>query len=105
MNERLSRSDVYDEVFKYLNTDTLLFWDEESSPLREWQNDVWSEALSKFSQTLNLPQFQITDGLFQLQQDDQISKELYTFLESFSAYELAGKSFEAIAINFFIFSI
>jgi chaperone required for assembly of F1-ATPase len=96
MNGRLSRSEVYTEVFKYLSTDTLLFWNDESSPFREWQNEVWSKALTKFCQSLNLPQFQVTVGLFQLQQDDRISQELEIFLENLSAYELAGNKINEV---------
>lgn len=82
---------MYDDIFKYLTTDTLLFWEEESSLLREWQNDTWAKALLKLSQALKLPPFKVTDGIFQIQQDEKILHELSSFLEELSNYQLAGK--------------
>lgn len=91
MTGALARDDIYEEIFKYLSTDTLLFWEEESSPLRAWQSEIWAEALDKISQSLNLPPFLITDGIFQLRQDEKILQELSKFLTVLSDYQLSGK--------------
>lgn len=91
---KLQRSDIIEELKKYLETDTLIYWESEGSDLRMKQEKIWGEALDIFSKSLNLPKIRFTDGLFEVQQDYALSLNFTRFLISLNNFQLAGKFFK-----------
>lgn len=90
----ISRSALQEDLIKYLDTDTLLYWEDEGSELRLKQDEYWGPALKLFSSKMNLPSFQITDGLFELRQDEKIESSFKNWMETLNNFQLAGIYFE-----------
>jgi chaperone required for assembly of F1-ATPase len=87
------KSDLIDELCKYFNTDTLLYWDPEGSELREKQELYWRSALNKFSSHLNIDIIEITDNLFELKSNNYLKSHYIKVLERFDNFQLSGSRF------------
>ena len=88
----ISREILQDELKKYLNTDTLIYWEPKGSELRLNQEKYWGSALTLFSSKMNIPSFQTTDTLLAINQDDMINICFERFLNGLNDYELASIS-------------
>ena len=89
-NEKNFRSDLLEQLIKYLDTDTLLYWDAPRTELRFQQEKEWGVALQRFSSILKLPDFKVTDSLFELEQDEEIKSRLVYFMSRLDDFQLAG---------------
>lgn len=82
---------IKEELEKYLDTDTLVYWDEPGTQLRLKQEDSWSQALSSFSKCLGLPSIVHTDGFFAIEQPTEVIQSFQSFLDSLDHHQLASK--------------
>lgn len=80
-----------EDLRKYLDTDTLLYWESLGSELRSKQAEHWGTALQKFSTDMQVPALNITDGLFTVTQDEKTLRAFETFLNGLNEFQLASK--------------
>lgn len=86
----ISRNALQEELIKYLDTDTLLYWEEKGSELRLKQEENWGPALKLFSSKMNLPSLKTTDSLFELNQDGEIEVMFQNWMNNLNNFQLAG---------------
>ena len=89
-NEIISKNYLMEQLIKYLETDTLLYWDLNGTDLRLKQEQNWGIALQRFSSMMNLPDLKVTDSLFELQQDVELKSKFITFMNGLNDFQLAG---------------
>lgn len=90
-NGIISKASLKEDLGKYLDTDTLLYWESSSNELRLKQEEYWGVALQKFSSKMQIPPMKITDGLFYVAQDEKIRCEFDAFLNGLNEFQLASK--------------
>lgn len=91
-HENISKARIKEELTKFLDTDTLLYWESSGTPLRSKQEKYWGAALKEFSSEMKMPSLQITETLFEVHQDDLIKSRFDKFLSELNYFQLAGKS-------------
>jgi chaperone required for assembly of F1-ATPase len=89
-NGNISNIFLAEQLVKYLETDTILYWDPIGTDLRLKQEKIWGSALKKFSSMMSLPQLQVTDSLFELEQDVEIKSKFTSFVLGLDQFQLAG---------------
>lgn len=89
-NGIISKNHLMEQLIKYLETDTLLYWDSIGTDLRLKQQKNWGIALQRFSSMMNLPDLKVTDSLFELQQDEELKSKFVTFMSGQNHFQLAG---------------
>lgn len=90
-NGNILKNDLIEQLIKYFETDTLLYWDSIGTELRKKQEENWDPALHIFSSKMNLPLLKVTDSLFGLQQDEILTDRLVNFMNELDNFQLAGK--------------
>ena len=86
----ISKASLKEDLRKYLDTDTLLYWEPLGSDLRLKQEEYWGAALQKFSTKMGMPALNITDDLFIVSQEEHIISEFEAFLNSLCEFQLAS---------------
>lgn len=89
-NGNILKNSLMEQLIKYLETDTLLYWDSIGTDLRLKQEKKWGAALQRFSSIMKLPNLQVTDSLFELEQDVEIKTKFISFMNGLDDFKLAG---------------
>lgn len=89
-NGNISKAVLKADLQKYLDTDTLIYWDPIRSELRKDQEKYWGAALEKLSTKLELPTLNTTDGLLSVAQNQIVTREFATFLNNLNNFQLAS---------------
>jgi chaperone required for assembly of F1-ATPase len=89
-NGNISKNELIKELTKYLETDTLLYWDSVGTDLRLKQEENWGPAIRLFSSVMKLPSLKVTDSLFELRQDENLTSSFIKFMNELELYQLAG---------------
>lgn len=97
-NGNILKNDLIKDLAKYLETDTLLYWDSFGTDLRLKQEENWGPAINLFSSVMKLPTLKVTDSLFELRQDEILTSSFIKFMNELEVFQLAGKR---IFLNFF----
>lgn len=103
-NGNILKSNLVEQLVKYLETDTLLYWDSVGTDLRLKQEKKWAAALQRFSSIMKLPNLQVTDSLFVLEQDEEIKSKFISFMNELDDFQLAGTKFFSASAKLFTIS-
>lgn len=77
-------------ILKYLETDTLVYWDHAGTNMRKLQDDEWQPALARVSALLQLPAIRFTTSFAPVQQDPALLDKFRAMLDSLTCFELAS---------------
>ena len=86
----ISKASLKEDLRRYLDTDTLLYWNPSDKGLSSRQEELWGVALQKFSTKLQLPTLNITSDLFNMDQDTNIIHSFEAFLNDLNDSQLAS---------------
>ena len=88
--KKLSQEDSKQDILKYLETDTIFYWDNVGSELRLKQEFHWGNALNIFALKMDVPNLKFTDTLFGLQQNNSVLIKFMDFLKELDYFQLAS---------------
>lgn len=88
--KNISQVDTKQEILKYLETDTLFYWDYVGSEFRLKQELHWGKALKKFSLKMDTATLRFTDTFLSLKQDNAVIIKFFDFLNELDYFQLAS---------------